>query len=120
MGHAEMLLAVAGLNQLQVDHRVRTLASGDWSTFAPHERVILHFARKVSKQPQSVSRQDINTLVQHLGQDRTIDWLFHLSWCNFMTRVADAFQIPLEPVNVFMEIEKKRPKPMSPVNDKAK
>jgi hypothetical protein len=102
MGHAEMLLAVAGLDQLQVASRVRVLASGDWSSFAPTERVVLHFARHLSKHPQTIGEREVQLLVQHLGHDRALDWIFHVGWCNFMTRVADAFQIPLEPVNVFL------------------
>lgn len=97
-----MLLAVAGLSQLQVDERVKILASGDWSEFAPHERVVMHFARKLSKAPGTIRQEDVQTLMEHLGPDHTIDWVYHISWCNFMTRVADAFQIPLEPENVFL------------------
>lgn len=110
MGHAEMLLAVAGLNQLQVDERVQVLASGDWSVFTPQERVVLHYARKLSKQPHAIRQADVQTLTRHLGAERTLDWVYHISWCNFMTRVADAFQIPLEPVNVFLPPEKPKQK----------
>jgi hypothetical protein len=111
MGHAEMLLAVAGLDQLQVNARVNVLASGDWSEFAPHERVVLHLARRLSRNPQTIGKDDVDLAVRHLGPDRAIDWMFHISWCNFMTRVADAFQIPLEPANVFLPPEKPQPKP---------
>ncbi len=110
MGHAEMLLAVAGLDQLEVKERVTVLASGDWSTFTPEERVVLNFARRLSKQPQTVGKSDVRTLVRHLGENRAIDWMFHVAWCNFMTRVADAFQIPLESENVFLP-----PAPPKPV-----
>jgi hypothetical protein len=106
MGHAEMLLAVAGLNELQVSERVQVLASGDWSSFSPHERAVLHFTRKISKHPEAIEEKDIQILVQYVGRERTLDWLYHISWCNFMTRVADAFQIPLESVNVFENLEK--------------
>jgi hypothetical protein len=111
MGHAEMLLAVAGLDHLQVGERVKVLASGDWSEFAPHERVVLHLARRLSKHPQALGKADVDLAVRHLGADRAIDWMFHISWCNFMTRVADAFQIPLESVNVFLPPEKPQPRP---------
>src|SRR6187455_3880786 len=110
MGHAEMLLAVAGLDQLQLKERVKVLASGDWSSFAPAERVVLHFARQSSKYPQTVGKKEALLLKQHLGPDRALDWIFHISWCNFMTRVADAFQIPLEPVNVFLPPDTAKPK----------
>lgn len=101
MGHAEMLLAVAGLDELQVNERVEVLASGDWIAFAPHERILLNFARQLSKQPQTMREEDVKTVIRHLGPERSLDWIFHISWCNFMTRVADAFQLPLEKENVF-------------------
>lgn len=113
MGHAEMLLAVAGLNQLQVEGRVKVLASGDWSSFTPRERVVLGLANRLSKQPQKIQEKDIHLVVQHLGADRTLDWIYHISWCNFMTRVADAFQIPLERDNVF------QPPPKAPAASSA-
>jgi hypothetical protein len=101
MGHAEMLLAVAGLNELQRSERVEVLASGDWSSFSPHERVLLGFARRLSKSPQAITEHDIQLVVRHVGAERSLDWIYHVGWCNFMTRVADAFQIPLEKDNVF-------------------
>ena len=30
-----------------------------------------------------------------------MDLVWYISWCNYMTRVADAFQLPLETQNVF-------------------
>ncbi len=101
-----MLLAVAGLDRLQVSRRVETLASGDWSAFAPRERVLLMFARKLSQAPASIAAEDVQQMVRHWGEQRTLDWIYHISWCNFMTRVADAFQIPLESENVFLPPEK--------------
>jgi hypothetical protein len=106
MGHAEMLLAVAGLDQLQVKQHVKVLASGDWSLFPPHERVLLNFARQLSKKPETIGPAEVDLVVRHLGTDRTLDWMFHICWCNFMTRVADAFQVPLESVNVFLPPER--------------
>ena len=102
MGHAEMLLAVAGLNQLQIEERVRVLASGDWSSFTPRERAALFFAKKLSQSPGDITNDDVATLVDYWGHERALDWIWHVSWCNFMTRVADAYQIPLERENVFL------------------
>ena len=38
MGHCEMLLAVAGLDEDKITERTRRLAGGDWSSFPPAER----------------------------------------------------------------------------------
>jgi hypothetical protein len=103
MGHTEMLLAVAGLQEVVVKQRAAKLASGDWSSFKAQERAGLLFARKLSKTPWAITRADIDTLEAHLGREHALDAIWYISWCNYMTRVADAFQVPLEKENVFEE-----------------
>ncbi len=103
MGHTEMLLAVAGLNELGVKKRAAKLAGPDWSSFTPKDRAGLHFARKLTKTPWAVRSADIATLTAHLGREQALDTIWYVCWCNYMTRVADAFQIPLEAENVFLE-----------------
>jgi hypothetical protein len=104
MGHTEMLLAVAGLDELGLQERVAKLAGGDWSSFRPDERAGLLFARKLSRAPWDVGQADIDTLVAHLGRERALDAVWYVCWCNYMTRVADAFQLPLERENVFQTV----------------
>jgi hypothetical protein len=105
MGHTEMLLAVAGLDELGLKERVVKLASGDWSSFKPEERVGLLLARKLTRTPWLVRQADIDLLTAHLGLEHAVDSIWYVCWCNHMTRVADAFQIPLEKENVFMDSE---------------
>ena len=96
-----MLLAVAGLDKSALDERERRLASGDWSSFPPGDRAAFRFARKQSNEPWSIGADDMNRLIDHFGTERTLDILFWACRCHYMTRVADAFQIPLERENVF-------------------
>jgi hypothetical protein len=96
-----MLLAVAGLNEDQLAQRTRRLAEGDWSSFTVGEQAAYRFARKQAKAPASIRGDDIAELVKHFGPDRTIDIIWWNSRCHYMTRVADAFQLPLERDNVF-------------------
>ena len=107
MGHTEMILAVAGLDELGLKERVEKLASGDWSSFKPAERAGLHFARKLTRTPWNMTKADIDTLVAHLGPERAMDTIYYICSCNHMTRVADAFQLPLEPENVFLFMKPK-------------
>src|ERR1044072_3630171 len=111
MGHAEMLLAVAGLNELQVEERVKVLASGDWSSFKPEERVLLRFAKQLSQRPQQLNPTDVQLVIRNVGLERTLHWTFHIGWCNFMTRIADSFQIPLEKENIFHAMAPPKPPP---------
>jgi len=101
MGHCEMLLAVAGLKEDAVAERTRRLAEGDWSDFPAGERAAYAFARKQARAPASISSSDVGELIKHFGPERTIDVLWWNSRCHYMTRVADAFQLPLERDNVF-------------------
>jgi hypothetical protein len=103
MGHTEMLLAVAGLDELGLKERVEKLASGDWSSFKPADRAGLFFARKLTRTPWEVGRADVAALEAHLGREHALDSIWYVCWCNYMTRVADAFQLPLERENVFMQ-----------------
>src|SRR5688500_11971285 len=101
MGHSEMLLAVAGLSEAEIKRRTKKLAEGDWSEYTPAERVALKFAYKLSKEPWAVADADVKGLVETFGRDRAVDLIWRTAWCNYMTRVADAFQFPLERDNVF-------------------
>lgn len=101
MGHGNMLLAVAGLKDEEVKTRTKKLALGEWDDFAPAERQAFAFAAKLSKSPSEVSHSDVAALVETFGPHRAIDVIWYSSWVNYMTRVADAFQLPLEQENVF-------------------
>src|SRR5262249_13332768 len=99
----EMLLAVAGLDADGITERTRRLASGDWSSFPPAERAAYAFARKQTKTPWAISKEDVNDLIRHFGRERALDVIWWSCRCHYMTRVADAFQLPLERENVFQD-----------------
>lgn len=101
MGHTEMLLAVAGLDNKGIQERTKKLADGDWSSFPPAERAAFAYARKMSKEPWSVTSEDVEILKRHFGTERALDVIWWTCRCHYMTRVADAFQLPLERENVF-------------------
>ena len=96
-----MLLAVAGLDEKALEDRTRRLASGDWSSFPPEDRAGYFFARKQSRQAWAISDSDMQTLINHFGIERALDVVWWACRCHYMTRVADAFQIPLERENAF-------------------
>jgi hypothetical protein len=101
MGHTQMLLAVAGLNDEEIVERERRLASPDWSSFSRAERAAFAFARKQSRRPWEVDAADVGGLVEAFGTERAWDVIWWSCRCHFMTRVADGFQLPLERENVF-------------------
>ena len=101
MGHSQMLLAVAGLSEEEVQQRARELAEGNWSVFSASERRAFQFAHQISKEPAKITGGDIRALSDAVGKHRAVDVIWFCSWCNYMTRFADAFQLPLETENVF-------------------
>ena len=101
MGHTEMLLAVAGLENKEIAERCRKLAGGDWSDFPPAERAAYVFARKQARTPWAVTVDDVHQLVDRFGLARALDVVWWSCRCHYMTSVADGFQIPLERENVF-------------------
>ncbi len=104
-----MLLAVAGLDDKAIADRTRTLASGDWSSFTPADRAAFHFARKQAREPWSITADDVGELTRHFGPERALDVIWWSCRCHYMTRVADAFQLPLERENVFVKPAAKAP-----------
>jgi hypothetical protein len=107
MGHSEMLLAVAGLPADEVKSLTKKLASGDWSSFPKAQRTAFGLAYKMSKDPASITDPDRAALVEVFGRERAADLIYYVAWCNYMTRIADAFQLPLEKDNVFGAAPKK-------------
>jgi|SRR5688572_21638860 len=101
MGHSEMLLAVAGMTEDEIRERTERLASEDWSDFPASDQVAFRFARKLTAVPWEVTAEDVKGLEAAFGRHRAVDIIWHVAWGNYMTRFADAFQIPLEPTNVF-------------------
>jgi alkylhydroperoxidase family enzyme len=99
-----MLLAVAGLSEDEIQSRTEQLSTGDWSGFPPAEQQALAFARKLTRQPADITTEDIQQLQATFGEARAVDLIWYISWCNYMTRVADALQLPLETENVFLPL----------------
>jgi len=107
MGHSEMLLAVAGLKPNEVKNLTKKLATGDWSSFPKAQQSAFGLAYKMSKAPATITDQDREALIAVFGRERTVDLIYYIAWCNYMTRIADAFQLPLEKENVFAPPPKK-------------
>jgi alkylhydroperoxidase family enzyme len=101
MGHCEMLLAVAGLDVKQITEREKKLAGGDWSSFSTQEQAAFAYAKKMSSEPSSITDGDVAELRRQFGPERMFDVIWWACRCHYMTRVADAFQLPLERENVF-------------------
>ena len=61
----------------------------------------MEFAHKQAGKPAELTDRDVGGLIDTFGRERAVDLIWYGAWCNYMTRVADAFQLPLERENVF-------------------
>jgi hypothetical protein len=113
MGHTEMCLAVAGLKEDEVNHLTRRLA-GDWSDYSAAERAAFGFTRKQAQDPSSITDTDVSELERHYGRDGAWQVIWWASRCHYMTKVADAFQLPLEQENPFWSMPGATAKPKKP------
>jgi hypothetical protein len=95
-----MGLAVAGLKSEEVNEITRRLA-GDWSEFTPKERAALAFTRKQAQDLGSITDADVRELERLWGPNEAWHVIWWASRCHYMTKVADAFQLPLERENPF-------------------
>src|SRR5437763_4863187 len=103
MGHCEMGLAVAGLKPDEVADRTGRLAGGDWSSFPAAHQVGFTFVRKQATAPAAVTAADLTALEEAFGPGGMWQVVWWSARCHYMTRVADAFQLPLERDNVFLD-----------------
>jgi hypothetical protein len=67
----------------------------------PKRAAIFAFARKVSREPASITREDVDSLRPYLKEAQIVELVFAVCRYNTMNRLADAFGVPLEKENVF-------------------
>jgi alkylhydroperoxidase family enzyme len=103
MGHTQMLWELGGLDQARIEKVCRVLASSDWSSFPPAQRRALDLARIIAQEPWSVTTEDILGLKHDFGAVPAAVIIWWNCRANYMTRVANGFQLSLEPDNVLRE-----------------
>jgi hypothetical protein len=95
MGHVQYLAAVAGQPTTRV-FEVAALENGD-----PRRRVAFPFARKLTRAPATVAREDVDALRSAFTEAEVVQLTFAICHFNTMNRLAEAFGVPLEGTNVF-------------------
>lgn len=93
-----MLLAVAGMNDETVAETTRMLAAGGRTKM---EKAAFAFVRKQAKEPWTITDADVKQLEADAGPDIAWQVIWWAARCHYMTKVADAFQLPLESENPF-------------------
>lgn len=106
MGHAEMLLAVAGKSADEVADATKRLAAGG-DTAA--ERAAFAFVRKQAAEPWAITAADVAALEKEFGRAKAWQVAWWAARSHYMTKVADAFQLPLESDNPFKAMPGAKP-----------
>src|SRR5512134_627150 len=102
MGHVVMTSELAGV----AEHDVLCIEEST----DPKRAAIFAFARKVSREPASITREDVDSLRPYLKDAQIVELVFAVCRYNTMNRLADAFGAPLEKDNVFAPPPKKNGK----------
>jgi len=109
MGHAEMILAVAGMSDADVAEQTRRLAKGAKGSGTSAELAAFAFARKQATEPWAIGAADMEKLEKEFGTAKAWQVVWWASRCHYMTKVADAFQLPLEKENPFLAMPGAKP-----------
>lgn len=101
-----MLLAVAGMNDETVAEKTRTLAAGGETTA---EKAAYAFIRKQAAEPWAITDDDVAKVEKEYGKEKAWQVIWWAARCHYMTKVADAFQLPLEQENPFRAMPGAKP-----------
>jgi alkylhydroperoxidase family enzyme len=91
MGHQELKLAVAGLE----DDSIAAL-DGDWSQFSEAERAAFTFAKELTHSPHTLSEASLAPLRKHYSDLAILEMLFSISGNNSTTRWKEAIGVMQE------------------------
>jgi hypothetical protein len=104
MGHVVMTSELSGVPEHEV---LRIEQAAD-----PMRKAVFAFSRKVSREPASVTRADVDALRPYLNDAQIVELVFAICRYNTMNRLADAFGVPLERENPFEPAPEPEPEPV--------
>jgi AhpD family alkylhydroperoxidase len=87
---------VQGLRRLGVDPKKLLAMKKDDSALTPRERTAVEFARKLTKQPNSVTDEDFEKLKKEFGEQGATEVVLQTGAFAFMNRFTDGLRLPSE------------------------
>jgi AhpD family alkylhydroperoxidase len=87
---------VQGLRRLGVDPKKLLAMKKDDSVLTPRELVAVEFARKLTKQPNSVTDEDFEKLKKEFGEQGATEVVLQTGAFAFMNRFTDNLRLPSE------------------------
>ncbi len=97
---------VQGLRRLNVDPAKLVAMKKDDAALTPRERVAVVFARKLTRDPASVTDADVAALEKELGSTGAKEVILQTSAFNFMNRFTDGLNLPSEDeaIKIYSEV----------------
>ena len=95
MGHVDFMAAVSGLPS---NHVFDLEVPG---TLDAKRRLAFPFARKLSREPETITKADVDALRPEFDDKQIVQLIFAICHFNTMNRLALGFGVPLEQTNVF-------------------
>ena len=87
---------VLGLRRLGVEPRKLLEMKKDDSALTPRELIAVEFARKLTKQPASVTNEDFAKLKKEFGESGAVEAILQTGGFAFMNRFTDGLRLPSE------------------------
>ncbi len=87
---------VLGLRRLGVDPKKLLAMKKDDSTLTPRELTAVEFARKLTKQPSSMTDGDFAKLKKEFGESGAVEVVLQTGGFAFMNRFTDGLRLPSE------------------------
>ena len=87
---------VQGLRRLGVDPKKLLAMKKDDSALTPRELTAVEFARKLTKQPNSVTDEDFEKLKKEFGEQGAVEVVLQTGAFAFMNRFTDGLRLPSE------------------------
>jgi len=97
---------VQGLRRLNVDPKKLLAMKKDDSALTPRELTAVEFARKLTRQPNSVTDEDFEKLKKEFGEQGAVEVVLQTGAFAFMNRFTDGLRLPSEDesVKIYQEV----------------
>ncbi len=89
--------AVADLQRAGLDPKEFVKSVGDAAKLPEPDRIVVEFARKMTKAANTVTDEEVALLLERFGPEKVVAMVHTLAWANFQNRIILALGVQVEP-----------------------
>ncbi len=89
--------AEADLRQAGIDPKEFITSAADLASLPEPDRLLVEFARKMTRAANTVTDQEVARLLEHFGPEKVVAIVHTLAWANFQNRIILGFGVQVEP-----------------------